>query len=214
MICVIAGGGEARFPDTKDAFVIAADSGYNRCVENNIAPDLLVGDMDSIQGSVPDASDIPIVRAPCEKDDTDTMLAIKIGFERGYRDFVLTGVTGGKRLDHTLAAISSLEYIADHGGEGCIIDSSCKMFVQTDGTRRYEGRGAGYISVFSLTDSSRLAMRGLKYGGEDMTVTRDFPLGVSNNFREEYGEIQVYEGKILVIIEYCCLLYTSDAAAD
>ena len=201
MICVIAGGGEARFPDTKDAFVIAADSGYNRCVENNIAPDLLVGDMDSIKGSVPDASDIPIVRAPCEKDDTDTMLAIKIGFERGYRDFVLTGVTGGKRLDHTLAAISSLEYIADHGGEGCI-DSSCKMFVQTEGTRRYEGRGAGYISVFSLTDSSRLAMRGLKYGGEDMTVTRDFPLGVSNNFREEYGEIQVYEGKILVIIEY------------
>ena len=86
--------------------------------------------------------------------------------------------------------------------EGCIIDSSCKMFVQTEGTRRYEGRGAGYISVFSLTDSSRLAMRGLKYGGEDMTVTRDFPLGVSNNFREEYGEIQVYEGKILVIIEY------------
>ena len=200
MICVIAGGGEARFPDTKDAFVIAADSGYNRCVENNIAPDLLVGDMDSIKGS--DASDIPIVRAPCEKDDTDTMLAIKIGFERGYRDFVLTGVTGGKRLDHTLAAISSLEYIADHGGEGCIIDSSCKMFVQTEGTRRYEGRGAGYISVFSLTDSSRLAMRGLKYGGEDITVTRDFPLGVSNNFREEYGEIQVYEGKILVIIEY------------
>ena len=202
MICVIAGGGEARFPDTKDAFVIAADSGYNRCVENNIVPDLLVGDMDSIKGSVPDASDIPIVRAPCEKDDTDTMLAIKIGFERGYRDFVLTGVTGGKRLDHTLAAISSLEYIADHGGEGCIIDSSCKMFVQTEGTRRYEGRGAGYISVFSLTDSSRLAMRGLKYDGEDVTITRDFPLGVSNNFREEYGEIQVYEGKILVIIEY------------
>lgn len=201
MICVIAGGGEARFPDTKDAFVIAADSGYNRCVENNIVPDLLVGDMDSIKGSVPDV-DIPIVRAPCEKDDTDTMLAIKIGFERGYRDFVLTGVTGGKRLDHTLAAISSLEYITDHGGEGCIIDSSCKMFVQTVGTRRYEGRGAGYISVFSLTDSSRLAMRGLKYGGEDVTVTRDFPLGVSNNFREEYGEIQVYEGKILVIIEY------------
>lgn len=201
MICVIAGGGEARFPDTKDAFVIAADSGYNRCVENNIVPDLLVGDMDSIKGSVPDV-DIPIVRVPCEKDDTDTMLAIKIGFERGYRDFVLTGVTGGKRLDHTLAAISSLEYIADHGGEGCIIDSSCKMFVQTEGTRRYEGRGAGYISVFSLTDSSRLAMRGLKYGGEDVTVTRDFPLGVSNNFREEYGEIQVYEGKILVIIEY------------
>ena len=61
MICVIAGGGEARFPDTKDAFVIAADSGYNRCVENNIAPDLLVGDMDSIKGSVPDASDLSLI---------------------------------------------------------------------------------------------------------------------------------------------------------
>ena len=30
MICVIAGGGEARFPDPKDAFVSAADRGYNR----------------------------------------------------------------------------------------------------------------------------------------------------------------------------------------
>lgn len=201
MICVIAGGGEARFPDVSHAFVIAADSGYNRCVENNITPDLLVGDMDSIKGSC-DIPDIEIVRAPCEKDDTDTMLAIKIGFERGYSDFVLTGVTGGKRLDHTLAAISSLEYIHDHGGEGCIIDGSCKMFVQSEDTRTYDGKNAGYISVFSLTDSSRLAMRGLKYGGEDMTVTRDFPVGVSNNFREKCGEIQVYEGKILVIIEY------------
>lgn len=40
---------------------------------------------------------------PVEKDDTDTLAAVKLGLERECTDFWIYGGTGGKRLDHTLA---------------------------------------------------------------------------------------------------------------
>ena len=59
--------------------VIAADAGYRVCQQAGIVPDLLLGDFDSM-----DQPDFPnIRRSPVEKDDTDTMLAVKTALEEG-----------------------------------------------------------------------------------------------------------------------------------
>ena len=85
-----------HFSPAPGDLVIAADGGYAHM--GGIKPDLVVGDFDSL-GYVPDGESV--VRHPAEKDDTDTMLAARIGIERGYRTFLLLGGVGG-RLDHTL----------------------------------------------------------------------------------------------------------------
>ena len=216
-LCIIVGGADyCRLPDIipEDAYIIACDSGYDRCMELEVKPHLLIGDMDSIKSPLP--KDIRVIKAPCEKDDTDTMLAIKTAFEKGYTSFILTGVTGGcRRMSHTLAALSALEYICDHNGHGCAMDIFNRYYVQGVGTAKYPYAEVmaedipesgdmfpfEYISVFSLTDSSEISMRGFKYGGEHMTVERGFPIGVSNEFKERFGEIRVFGGKILVILE-------------
>lgn len=201
MICVIFGGAdmgdgcEVNIPD--DAYVIAADSGYRHCLRYAVKPDLILGDFDSYEESLPD--DCEIFTAPREKDDTDLMLAVKTGFEKGLRTFYIYGADGG-RMGHTIASVQTLAYIESNGGEGVLFGNGFSMRVYGRGNVTLHRNGAKYISVFSLTDSAEVTEKGLKYSGE-LRLTYDFPLGVSNEFTGETAELEVKSGKILVISE-------------
>ncbi len=79
--------GELRVQGTEEALkktdvalvVIAADAGYEICLKEGLQPDLLLGDFDSMEAP----ADFPhILRAPVEKDDTDTLLACAPGQEK------------------------------------------------------------------------------------------------------------------------------------
>lgn len=91
MACYIFGAGSfygltAR-PRAGD-FTIAADGGWLACRKTEVIPDLLLGDFDSLSAQ----PDFPnILRVPVEKDDTDTMLAVKTGLERGETEFHIYG---------------------------------------------------------------------------------------------------------------------------
>ena len=97
-------------PGDPGDFVIAA--GYRACLEACVRPDLLIGDFDSME---PPADFARVRRLPVEKDDTDTLAAIRAGLEEGCTDFLIYGGTGGKRLDHTLANLQSLLFLRRRG---------------------------------------------------------------------------------------------------
>ncbi|MGN0643244.1 MAG: thiamine diphosphokinase [Huintestinicola sp.] len=199
--CAIIGGSPdffCRREELEGCFIIAADGGYDRCLELSVHPDIIVGDHDSSNAQLP--SDIEVITAPREKDDTDTILAVRTAWERGYRDFGLYGVTGG-RTGHMLASVFTLELILSMGGAACLRDRNGDTYIQGTGTKIYSAEGFSYVSVFSLTDSTELAMRGFKYGGEGMKISRSYPIGVSNEFAEKGGEIEVFSGRILVVCE-------------
>ncbi len=86
--CVIFGGGQIGDPEQiknlvrQEDYLICADSGYRHCVQLGFSPQLVLGDFDSYAGVV--QSDCELLRYPIEKDDTDTMLAVKQALQRGY----------------------------------------------------------------------------------------------------------------------------------
>ena len=94
------GGIFDRF-DAQDAFLICADGGMDTARKYGIHPDLLIGDFDSMQGSLPDG--IETIRLKPEKDDTDLLAAVREGLQRGYREYILLGALGGERFDHSYA---------------------------------------------------------------------------------------------------------------
>ena len=118
MACYIFGAGSFygldRCPRAND-FIIAADGGWLACRKTGITPDLLLGDFDSLS-TRPDFPNI--LRVPVEKDDTDTMLAVKTGLERGETEFHIYGGMGGRRTDHTIANFQALLYLARRGAQG------------------------------------------------------------------------------------------------
>lgn len=185
-----------RFERQPDDFIIAADGGLRHTEKLGLVPNIVMGDMDSMKGQqVPDGA----ILFPAQKDDTDTMLAIKQGLKLGYRSFVIYGGLGG-RLDHTVANIQSLSYLLQEGAQGTLIDEHHKVFLIRNGKVALN-EPYHYISVFAYGGVCRgVTLRGVQYPLDRATLTPDFPLGASNQQKGESALIQVEEGTLLLIL--------------
>jgi len=180
-------------------FVIAVDGGLRYLKELKITPDLIIGDFDSL-GYVPDTGNI--IELSTEKDDTDTMAAVRAGFDMGYSVFYIHFGMGG-RLDHTMANIQTLAFIQQNGGFGLLFGVK-EGAVLVDKSIGFSEQMKGYISVFSYTsESSGVFLEGLKYGLEDGLLTNSFPVGCSNEFIGQKSRISVKEGALLIIFQSC-----------
>ena len=197
-ICYIVGAMAKSLPDIsrENSFVIAADAGYKALQQVNIKPDLVVGDFDSL-GQVPEGENI--VCHPVMKDDTDMMLAVKLGLERGYTRFHIYGGMGG-RTDHTIANIQTLAYIAGRGASAFLFGDGEVMTVIKNSTLSFPSGSEGTVSAFAIGGKAvGVYESGLLYSLENAELTPDFPLGVSNEFTGKAAHIKVENGMLLVV---------------
>ena len=196
IFCAAECDGLAR-PIGQDAFVIAADGGLRHTQSLNITPNAVLGDFDSL-GFFPEGANV----FPVEKDDTDAMLAVRLGLRRGCDEFLLYGSLDGPRLDHTVANFQTLQYLADHGAVGYLIGNTTMVTVVKNGKITFPAGCSGTISVFCMgPDAVGVTETGLFYGIEDGVFTSGFPLGVSNHFTGKKAEISVKNGSLLVLWE-------------
>ena len=178
-----------------DDFVLAADGGYAHCKAAGIIPDEVLGDFDSLHYIPEDARVFPV-----EKDDTDSMLAVRRGLQLGYREFLLYGSLDGTRLDHTVANFQTLQFLADRGAVGYLIGRDYIVTVLKEDTLRFPAESTGILSVFCMgSDARGVTLRGLKYPLEEGTLTAGFPLGVSNHFTGTEASVSVKEGSLLLL---------------
>ena len=196
IFCAAECDGLAR-PIGQDAFVIAADGGLRHTQSLNITPNAVLGDFDSL-GFCPEGANV----FPVEKDDTDAMLAVRLGLRRGCDEFLLYGSLDGPRLDHTVANFQTLQYLADHGAVGYLIGNTTMVTVVKNGKITFPAGCSGTVSVFCMgPDAVGVTATGLFYGIEDGVFTSGFPLGVSNHFTGKKAEISVKNGSLLVLWE-------------
>ena len=198
--CYIIGAGEISkteaIADETD-YIICADGGYKYKTLLGRDCDMVVGDFDSY-GSVPQTENKIV--APREKDETDMMLAVNLGLENGYRNFVIFGALGGERNDHSVANIQLLHYITSKGAKGTICHENEMFIAFSDDTLKLGAEHKGYVSVFSLSDESRgVTIENLKYTLDKATLYSYMPIGVSNEFIGKECSITVEEGSLLVV---------------
>lgn len=180
---IICGGPEpcrtVKIP--QDTFIICADSGYDKAIDAGIIPDLILGDFDSVNNTLPD--NIEILRSPTHKDDTDTMLAVRTALERGYDNIVLAGACGG-RTDHTIANIATLLFIREHGANAFIKGDNTDIYILEDEKITLSSDMSRYLSVFAISDKATVSIKGADYPLDNYVMERSFPIGVSNEFTE------------------------------
>ena len=206
--CHIFAGGELGdiakywFPN-HHGYVICADSGYKHAKKLKLKPDVIVGDFDSYSGKLPE--DCEIIRTVPEKDDTDTIMAVKIAIERGYNLIYLYGALGGPRFDHAFANIQTMLYAREHGaaliliGNGFIgiqgAEAGAAMYCDESGRWGYR-----YLSVFALTETVKIkSLRGVKYPLENYEMKASYPIGVSNEIIGEQAFLEIESGLALVM---------------
>lgn len=184
--------GERRAND----LILCADAGYRLAQAMNVKPDMVIGDFDSMEEP---ANENTLCHSPI-KDDTDTILCVNHGLEMGYRSFLLVGGIGG-RLDHSIANLQTLGYIAERGGKAELCDGRRRIYAVKSGNIRVP-RTKGKLSVFALSGKcDGVFIRGAKYLLEDATLTPDYPIGMGNDFTEAFAEIGVTTGTLLVVCE-------------
>jgi len=198
-ICYIVGAGdlqEANFDLVNRGLLIAADGGYHALKIAGIIPDYLVGDFDSLE-TVPE--EVPTEVYSKEKDVTDMMIAVSKGFDMGCNIFVIYGGLGG-RLEHSIANIQLLTYIAKKEGRGYLIQGNKIITVISNDRFMIKAQDGGYISVFSLTEESiGVSLTGLKYPLNNGKLSNSYPMGISNEFIGEDVSIEVQDGSLMVL---------------
>ena len=196
MACWIFGAGSFHgLPEAIQPgdFVIAADGGWRVCRELDITPDLLLGDFDSL-GYTPTGAQV----FPVEKDDTDTMAAIRHAVTVGCGEIWLYCAMGG-RLDHLLGNLQAAAFAVKHGVWVRIIDRETEIRVFTGGCITVPEREGWSLSVLALSDRcTGVSIHGTKYELENVTVENSFPIGVSNQWQGD-AEISVAAGVLAVM---------------
>ena len=198
--CYIVGAGDfyGELSPNECDLIIAADGGYDTLKKMNITPNLLLGDMDSLS-EMPEG--IEKIVYPVRKDETDTHLAYLEGVKRGYTDFVIFGGVGG-RDDHTFANYSLLIYGKNRGHSIKIIGERCDIFAIKNESVTLSGECGAHFSAFAFGGDARgVTIRGLEYEAENITLTPEFPLAVSNRFTDSHGYIEVKDGTLILMVE-------------
>ncbi len=217
-VLIISGGNiEDRFTiewmktHTYD-YLMAADSGMDFLHRNGIIPDVLAGDFDSAgeaayaffgsrdNEDTKSDSKPEILRLNPHKDDTDTEFVVREAIRRGATDITVLGGTG-TRLDHTLANIHLLGIGLEEHVQMRLTDShnQIRMIEQELVISRQQQFGE-YVSILPFGGTaSGVTLEGFKYPLKDAILPINSSLGISNEIIATEANIQVSEGRILVI---------------
>jgi thiamine pyrophosphokinase len=206
--CAIIAGGELpdKEPYNTDGYwerfacIICADSGLYNARKFGIKPDIIAGDFDSFTEELPE--DAEIIASIPEKDDTDTLMAVKKAIELGYKNIELYGALGGSRFEHSIANIQTMVYALQQGCDLKIMGESILMVQSADdGEVLYKKKGEMYMSVFAVTESVGIDyLRGVKYPLENYLMVQSFPIGVSNEIEGEKALLRINHGIALIIL--------------
>jgi thiamine pyrophosphokinase len=205
---IVVAGGDAAAEDAAHLvgadLVIAADSGAEWLAARGVRPDVVIGDMDSIDHALLerlDADGVTIEPHPTEKDASDAELAVDRAVEAGATEIVLLGAMGGERFDHELANVLLL---GDPGWQGkvlTIINGRTTARALHAGDRLTLGGGEGDLVTLLSIDGDAIGVRthGLRYPLDGETLQLGRSRGLSNVVLHPPASVSLERGTLLVI---------------
>ncbi len=177
--------------------VVCADGGAQKAIATGYTPDLIVGDLDSLDGSYSFPDKTEIVKIPSQE-NTDFEKTLDLMLERDMDDFLVTAFSGG-RIDQTLANVQ----IAYEYSSKCRIvlaDDEYVVFPVRDHIEQILRPGTA-VSVIAMADETVVTTVGLAYELKNSIVPKGGH-GVSNRSVSREVKIKVDKGGILVLVKY------------
>ena len=208
IINIIGGGhlGDRNFFQKKiasleDCLIICCDGGVRHLQQTGIKPDVIIGDMDSIDPAKLASyteQGVKTIKYPANKDFTDTELALDYTLSLKPEAIYIWAALGG-RLDHTLSNVFLLmkgrtasikTYLIDEYGEAFIIDGSIE----------FSGAAGQTVSLIALSPQVKgITLRGFLYPLDDAILRMDESRGLSNIIKEDDAAVSMRSGNLLVI---------------
>lgn len=172
--------------------ILCADGGARHLRALDLTPDLLVGDLDSIEAddlAWMEARGVKILRYPVEKDWTDSELALQVALKEMDEDRSEIWMIGafGDRLDHVLANMGMASMLAAKGIRAWLTDGVTYLLcIKGPDILRISldtlGLHDPLVSVIPSAGASLIGvtLEGMVYPLHDATLEPGSTRGVSN----------------------------------
>jgi len=204
---IIFANGEYRDPSRPPTsgdgdLLIAADGGSQHCLDLNLTPDLLIGDLDSTEPSLVERWEglgVEIIRYPADKDQTDLELALLLAQDRGAREILVYGAVGG-RLDMTFGNLTLLAHPKLDIPVTLICGNEEVHFLHPGDTLELEGQPGDTLSLLPIhPDGAVVSARGVQYNLDNEQLVFGLTRGISNQLIETTAAIEIRSGLLAVV---------------
>ena len=172
-------------------YVVAIDGGLHALHDAGILPQLIVGDLDSVDQELVSQyrrMECEFLTAREEKNETDAMLALDEAVKRGATEIIFLGATGG-RIDHLLSNLMLLKRAYEKKVQLTIEDDLQEIELYT-GCFEICGQVGQTVSIIPVNEKAVVNASGLYYPLDELELRNDKPRGVSNLFTSPRAQIQ------------------------
>lgn len=183
--------------------IIAVDKGLEKIHELGLNPELIIGDLDSLNPDVlAKYPHIPLQTMSPRKNETDTELALKYCLERGiYSSIVICNDMQG-RYDHSLAILQNLSWV-HLNGMNCRVETEDQRLFFLNPRHTITAPIGSLLSLIPFgADASFESSTGLEYPLDALTIQHHESRGISNVFTAGQAELRLSKGQVLAIITY------------
>jgi thiamine pyrophosphokinase len=182
-------------------FLIASDGGLKHMDKIDIIPNLIVGDLDSLQKEILvkyKKMGVEIQKFNPKKDLTDTEIAINYAITNKYSEIVIFGGLGG-RLDHSLGNIQLLYKCLKNNVKATLINDFEVVILINDNIIINKDVGS-VVSLIPFSDTVKgINTKGLEYELINGTLNCGETRGISNIIKNDVVEINIKEGVLTII---------------
>ncbi|HQL92135.1 MAG TPA: thiamine diphosphokinase [Anaerolineaceae bacterium] len=202
---ILFSNGEAQNPERlqirADDYLIAVDGGLKHLEKLGLSPDLLIGDLDSVDSQDLqnlESSSVEVLRFNPQKDDTDLALALREAIKRGFQRIVIAFGLGG-RVDHLLASLGLLEVAKTEAIEIYFDDGTTRVFLFDDEIT-LDAEPQDLISLIPWRGDALVhETQNLAYALRDEWLPFGTSRGVSNLALAQTIRVSLSKGELLVI---------------
>lgn len=202
---LIFGGGKLSRVFLKDIgkndFIIGVDRGAYWLIQNNIIPDLALGDFDSVtkkELSIIQKKSTEVRSFPKEKNWTDMELAIKEAIQMSPREVIIYGGIGS-RLDHTFGTFHLLDILLEAGVAHALKNERNLISLIGIGRTILVKGGEKYVSILPHSQKISVSLEGFLYNLSKTDVYQGSTMGISNEIIGQSAVIKIFSGKAWVI---------------
>ena len=188
--------------------VVAIDSGLEWATKAGVRPNMIIGDMDSVDPfrlQQTQTLGVPVCAVDPVKDDTDLELALEFAAEQECKFAVVANFAGG-RIDHELAAIGSM---GAANFKVVAVDDNCAIWFLSA-----RGQSAGFeslklaqlglcpadeFSIIAYDGAATLTQTGVYYPQEQAELQGMSGRGISNAMVDTDAQVTIHSGKAMLI---------------
>jgi thiamine pyrophosphokinase len=186
----------------KSALIVVADGGLRNALTCNRYPDIVIGDMDSID--LADLAEVEqrgveIQRFSVDKDETDLELALLIAAKRGCDPIRVFGAIGD-RLDQTIGNVYLLALPELRDRDTRLVSGKQTVWLAHPGEHVIVGEPGDTVSLLPIgAEITEIVTDRLKYPLRRETLLFGPARGMSNVMLENEARV-TFDGGLLLII--------------